>query len=93
MLVGASLLCICLIIMSVLSIVAHFLYGGDYSSLDDRQDNFVFEGQTKREAIAFVCMEYIYVAVFAYTWGNLGWVYPSELYNQGKLQWKGHRKR
>jgi hypothetical protein len=33
------------------------------------------------------------VAVFAYTWGNLGWVYPSELYNQGKLQWKGHRKR
>ncbi|SAL98239.1 hypothetical protein [Absidia glauca] len=83
MLVGASLLCICLIIMSVLSIVAHFLYGGDYSSLDDRQDNFVFEGQTKREAIAFVCMEYIYVAVFAYTWGNLGWVYPSELYNQG----------
>ncbi|KAI8340853.1 general substrate transporter [Chlamydoabsidia padenii] len=88
MLVGAVCLCICLIVMSILSITAHFVYGGDYATeieVTDTATHSVFGiiGHIKQEAIAFIAMQYLYVAVFAYTWGPLGWIYPSELYNQG----------
>ncbi|KAI8333582.1 hypothetical protein BC941DRAFT_473329 [Chlamydoabsidia padenii] len=84
MVVSAALLCICLVIMAALSMMSNFLYSEDiYATFDEGTDGYYFEGQIKREAIAFVCMEYIYVAIFAYSWGSLGWVYPTELYGQG----------
>ncbi|CAO3580965.1 unnamed protein product [Absidia cylindrospora] len=90
MVVGAFILCICLVIMAVLSLTAHFIYGGDYSSEAEPAptndsgvfDQFRFRGVAKKESIAFISIQYLYLAVFAYTWGPLGWIYPSELYGQ-----------
>ncbi|ORZ25174.1 general substrate transporter [Absidia repens] len=84
MLVGAIMLCISLVAMSALSITADFIYEGTYYSDNMNNGNSIWvSDQERKEAIAFVVMEYIYVAVFAYTWGSLGWIYPSELYGQG----------
>jgi hypothetical protein len=73
--------------MSILSIIGHFVYGGDYATLIEpatTQGVATVLGHVKQESIAFMVMQYIYVAIFAYTWGPLGWIYPTELYNQGK---------
>lgn len=77
--------------MSVLSITGHFVYDNDYATeveyaIVTTSDVFSNVGHIKDEAIAFVAMQYTYVAIFAYTWGPLGWIYPSELYSQGKRE-------
>jgi hypothetical protein len=91
MLVGAAGLCACLIVMSALSITGRFIYDTDYvteieSAVVTSRDVSSNVGDIKNEAIAFVAMQYTYVAIFAYTWGPLGWIYPSELYSQGKCE-------
>ncbi|KAG1437064.1 hypothetical protein G6F56_013284 [Rhizopus delemar] len=38
---------------------------------------------TNAPTVGFLVITYCYVAVYACTWGTLGWVYPAELYSQG----------
>ena len=35
-------------------------------------------------SIGFLVMMYMFVACYALTWGPAGWIYPTELYSQGK---------
>ncbi|KAI8099293.1 uncharacterized protein BX664DRAFT_368192 [Halteromyces radiatus] len=88
MLIGSGTLCICLIIMSVLSIITSTISRSDF--YDSTSEGPLFDNsaipvmqQARNQAIAFIAIEYFFVIVFAVTWGPLGWIYISELYGQG----------
>lgn len=38
----------------------------------------------KASMAAFLAMMYLFIASYALTWGPMGWLYPAELYSQGR---------
>lgn len=85
MIIGAILCCICLGIMAILAGLHGYGYGVSNDSLSvltKRGSTFLLF-DTNAPTVGFLVITYCYVAVYACTWGTLGWVYPAELYSQG----------
>ncbi|KAI8065168.1 general substrate transporter [Gongronella butleri] len=88
MFTGALLGFSCLLIMGVISLISNWMYAqkpldlgsnsySDYESIVTRNTP-----QEYRNAIAFLVVGYLFIAIMGYSWGVLTWVYPTELYSQ-----------
>ncbi|KAI8070803.1 hypothetical protein BC940DRAFT_270838 [Gongronella butleri] len=87
--IGALLGFVCLAIMGTIAIIGDFKYVQKAWDLaisgDEIYDDIVPHHDSEfayRNAVAFLVLGNLFIAIMGYTWGVISWVYPSELYTQ-----------
>lgn len=88
MIIGSIICCISVIIMTIISAITgladtiSIIHNVEKSQSAAAQG--AATGADSKDAIVFLVMMYVFIASFACTWGPIGWIYPTELYSQGK---------
>eukprot|EP00051_Salpingoeca_urceolata_P002467 m.50522 g.50522 ORF g.50522 m.50522 type:complete len:484 (-) comp12157_c0_seq1:211-1662(-) len=62
------------------SMVTLFMLGHNYATEDDESGHANLSISNKSVGLACVAAVYIFVASFAYSWGPVGWLLPTELF-------------
>lgn len=91
MIIGSLVLCMCTIVLAILSAKHGFTFNTSTSTLQGEMASaapanghgFLLGFDCSGATISFLCMIYLCVAIYSCTWGTLGWIYPTELYSQG----------
>lgn len=88
---GSIVLTICQIVMTIIAGLSDFhlqppvLANG---AENDMYDSTSYSLDSVGSSVVFVIVVYLFIFFYGCTWGPMGWIYPPELYSQGKAKEK-----